>query len=245
MGWNIGKRSVARQDATSLGSHKPLARSDELILEELGEELLVYDQASNRAHCLGGRAATVWRACDGQKTVAELSAETGLDSELVSQALAELSECMLLDSLPAGAGMTRRDLTFRVAKLSAAAASVPLIVSVAAPTPAAAITPTPAVCARYSAASCSACCHIIGCCCCCEGGGGGACKLCYPTSSCDAFTCPSIGGNTFDSHCSCEGEAGKQGDVPPCEDQPNCANAQCESLIQLGQQGSCGCTYTG
>jgi len=243
VGWKNGKRSVARQDATSLDSHKPLARSDELILEELGEELLVYDQVSNRAHCLGGRAATVWRACDGQKTVADLSAETGLDSELVSQALAELSECRLLDGLPAGAGMTRRDLTFRVAKLSAAAASVPLIVSVAAPTPAAAITPTPAVCAQYSAQSCAACCHIIGCCCCCEG--GGSCKLCYPTSTCDAFTCPNATGPQYDSHCSCSGQAGDQGDVAPCAAQPGCANAQCESLLPPGQQGSCGCVYTG
>jgi hypothetical protein len=235
VGWKIGKRSVARQDATSLGSLKPLARSHGLVIEELGEELLVYDQMSDRAHCLGASAATVWRACDGEKTVAVLSAETGLDSEIVARALLELRGCSLLDGLPT-AGMTRRDLGFRAAKLGAAAASVPLIVSVVAPTPAAAITPTPALCAQYNANSCSACCNIIGCCCCCEGGGGtteSSCKLCYPTSTCAAFTCPSATPPAYDSHCSCKGGEFEAGSVT------------CEAVIQKGQQGSCGCTYTG
>jgi hypothetical protein len=227
---------VARQDATSLGSHKPLARSHGLIIEELGEELLVYDQLSDRAHCLSAKASTVWRACDGEKTVSALGAETGLDSELVAQALLELRECSMLDGLPAGAGMTRRDLSFKVAKLGAAAASVPLIVSVAAPVPAAAITPTPALCAEYNAHSCNACCQIIGCCCCCEGGGGGveeSCKLCFPTSTCADFTCPSANPPAFDSHCSCKGGEFEAGTV------------ECEDVISKGQQGSCGCTYTG
>jgi hypothetical protein len=236
VGWNIRKRSVARQDATSLGSHKPLARSHGLVIEELGDELLVYDQLSDRAHCLGAKASTVWRACDGEKTVSALTAKTGLDAELVAQALVELRECKMLDGLPAGAGMTRRDMTVRVAKLGAAAASVPLIVSVAAPVPAAAITPTPALCAEYNANSCAACCNIIGCCCCCEGGGGTtgpSCKLCYPTSTCADFICPSATPPQYDSHCSCKGGEFEAGTV------------DCEDVIQKGQIGSCGCTYTG
>jgi hypothetical protein len=235
VGWKIGKRSVARDDATTLSLHKPLARSHGVIIEDLGEELLVYDQMSDRAHCLGASAATVWRACDGQKTVEALSAETGLDAELVARALLELRDCNLLNGVPAN-GMTRRDLGFRAAKLGAAAASVPLIVSVVAPTPAAAITPTPALCAQYNANSCSACCNIIGCCCCCEGGGGtteSSCKLCYPTSTCADFTCPSANPPAYDSHCSCKGGEFEAGTV------------DCEDVIQKGQQGSCGCVYTG
>ena len=60
-----GRRSVARAAASSR-SKKPLARSEELVIEELGDELLVYDERTQRAHCLSATAARVWRACDGK-----------------------------------------------------------------------------------------------------------------------------------------------------------------------------------
>ena len=44
----------------------PCARSEDLIVEELGEELLVYDMKADRGHCLSPVAARVWRRCDGR-----------------------------------------------------------------------------------------------------------------------------------------------------------------------------------
>jgi len=43
----------------------PLARSADLIVDSVGDELLVYDSVSHRAHSLNSVGAAVWRACDG------------------------------------------------------------------------------------------------------------------------------------------------------------------------------------
>jgi hypothetical protein len=171
VGWKNGKRSVARQDATSLGSHKPLARSADLIIEEVGDEVLVYDSNSDTAHCLTPDAARVWRACDGGTPIETLTAQVGLSAERVDDALNELQRCQLLEQAPtvAGDGHTRRELSLRVAKVGAAAAAVPLIISVSAPTPAQA--GTIRFCAEFSSGNCGmetsgGCQGSIGCCCC-------------------------------------------------------------------------------
>jgi hypothetical protein len=169
VGWKNGKRSVARQDATSLGSHKPLARSEGLIVEELGDEVLVYDSKVDVAHCLSPDAARVWRQCDGEASVETLTAHAGLSAERAEDALDELQRCNLLEQPPtlAGDGHTRRELSLKVAKVGAAAAAVPLIVSVSAPTPAQA--GTLRFCATFSSGNCgtsSGCTGTVGCCCC-------------------------------------------------------------------------------
>jgi hypothetical protein len=163
------KRSVARQDATSLGSYKPLARSEDLIVEELGDEVLVYDSNSDTAHCLTPDAARVWRGCDGTTPIDVLTAQVGLSAERVDNALSELQACNLLEQAPtlAGDGHTRRELVLRVAKVGAAAAAVPLIISVSAPTPAQA--GTIRFCATFSSGNCGSstgCSGTVGCCCC-------------------------------------------------------------------------------
>ena len=160
---------------------KPRARSEGLVVEQLNDELLVYDLASNRAHCLGAPAARVWRACDGRTLVGSLSATLELDADSVDQALAGLEACDLLDEAPAlGAGTTRRELGIRVAKTSAAVAAVPLIWSIAAPSPAAAATPTVAFCAG----ACGGPCNAKPGCCCCRFGTRSSNRECYPTSLC-------------------------------------------------------------
>ena len=71
---------------------KPLARSDELIIEEIGDELLVADRKNNRAHSLNALAARVWHACDGETTTEQLVAKVDADPDAVAHALAELSD---------------------------------------------------------------------------------------------------------------------------------------------------------
>jgi hypothetical protein len=177
------------------GKLKPVARSEDLLIEEVGDELLVYDQLSNQAHCLGTLAARVWQACDGETSAEALASKLDLDSDSVARALAELSDCKLLEGdgplVVSNGGITRRDLGFRAAKVGAAAAAVPLIVSIAAPVPAAAITPTPAQCLLYTDSDCDNCTNICGCCCCGQSGGGPvepSCKTCYTTSGCPTIT---------------------------------------------------------
>lgn len=52
---------------------RPKARREDLIVQEVGEELLIYDQRRHRAFCLNPMAALVWRRANGRRTIAALS----------------------------------------------------------------------------------------------------------------------------------------------------------------------------
>lgn len=163
----------------------PLARTEELVVEQVGDELLVYDQRSNRAHCLSGAAAAVWRASDGRTTMDNLSARLELDRETVMGARDELDACELLDS-PQPAGVTRREATVRMAKVGAAAAAAPLIYSIAAPTPA--LAASQAFCLSLGCVQDCGTCHQGGCACCGPGNQTtSADKIC--TQDCSATYC--------------------------------------------------------
>lgn len=178
----------------------PLARSDELTVEELGDELLVYDLRTDRAHSLSPVAARVWRACDGKTQADDLAGRLGLDATEVERALDELERCELLTPGARG-GLSRRELTVRFAKGAAAAASAPLIVSIVAPTPAAALTPGCEAIGQclFDCGQTNHGCKGVACTCCqldrinCPRGGGGVqresnVKWCAPGT---AANCPS------------------------------------------------------
>jgi hypothetical protein len=190
-----------------------LRRSHDLVIEALGDELLVYDRTNTRAHCLSADAVRVWHACDGSSDARALSAGLGLALDVVRQALDELEASALLDhgieliDVAAGNGrsVTRRQLAVRSAKMGTAVATAPLILSIAAPTAMAAATPTPFQCEVYTVSDCgvsTGCGAVAGCCCCCQGSSGN-CKLCSSTSVCQAGIQPCsqlLGGGI--SHCS-------------------------------------------
>jgi hypothetical protein len=119
----------------------PQARRDGLLEETVGEELLLYDQNSHVAHCLSPIAACVWRHCDGEHDVTELSGHAGVSKSLVADALHELREKDLLDTEPQPMhstvpGISRREAIIRGVRVGAAVAATPLIVSATAATPA-------------------------------------------------------------------------------------------------------------
>ncbi|MDX6611706.1 MAG: hypothetical protein QOD75_892 [Blastocatellia bacterium] len=125
----------------------PKARRNKLVIQELSDEVLVYDQESDQAHCLNQTAALVWKQCDGQTDVATIAARLGdetqtkVDERLVWFALDQLGRDNLLDESLAApafmAGMTRRQMV-RTMGLAAAIA-VPVITSIVAPTTAHAV----------------------------------------------------------------------------------------------------------
>jgi hypothetical protein len=119
----------------------PRARKDGLLVETLGEELLLYDRDSHTAHCLSPIAAGVWQHCDGKRNVTGLAELTGASENLVADALQELREKDLLAAEPTlmqstALGISRREAIGRVVRVGAAAAATPLIVSATAATPA-------------------------------------------------------------------------------------------------------------
>jgi hypothetical protein len=190
-----------------------LARSEDLIVEEVEDDVLVYDIVKKHAHCLGATAARVWRACDGQTDVEALSETLELSEDVVMQALDQLESTGLLESNGLqilsgssgdGNGLSRRQFV----KVGGAAAATPLIYSIAVNTPMAAATPIPFQCEIYTVQSCGtsdACGHIAGCCCCCQG--GGSCKTCGSASFCSAGTqpCNPTQGGGFGAKCSTVG----------------------------------------
>jgi hypothetical protein len=169
VGW-FKRTSEARQ---ALRGSAPLARMDGLAIEQLGDEVLIYDQRTNQAHCLSAAAGQVWRACDGKTQPQQLSAQLGLDAVTVKQAISELQNCGLLDGVREP-GMTRREATNRLARVGAAAAAAPLIYSIVSPVPAAA--QSLAACEAVNAVpghDCGnqtsphlGCGSVAGCCCC-------------------------------------------------------------------------------
>ena len=51
----------------------PKARSEDIVSQQAGDELLVFDKKFHHAHCLNKLAGLVWRHCDGQRSVADLA----------------------------------------------------------------------------------------------------------------------------------------------------------------------------
>ena len=120
---------------------KPVARRTGLVVRELADEVVVYDEERHEAHCLNSTAATVFRNADGQRSVSDLAAVLGGQGaeaeELVRMALGQLGDARLLETPHAPApemGLARRDAMRRVGL--GAAILLPLVTSVLAPTPA-------------------------------------------------------------------------------------------------------------
>jgi hypothetical protein len=132
---------------------RPLARR-RLLIRELPEELLVYDQEEHRAHCLNRTAATVFRHADGTRTLSDLARllDPGAGSaaaKIVTLALTRLAEAGLLESGAVAPepepGLTRRELARRAGL--AAAILLPAVASIVAPTPAEAAATCATTCA--------------------------------------------------------------------------------------------------
>lgn len=119
---------------------QPRAKSEGVLVRELPEELVVYDLARSKAHCLNATSAAVWRYCDGQTTPTEIRARiasdfgTDVDDDFISLALSQLRERRLLDEpIAITPGLTRKDLVKRGA-LVAGVVALPAIASLSAPT---------------------------------------------------------------------------------------------------------------
>lgn len=132
----------------SMPSHDfvPVRRLEDVVIEALDDEVLVYDLQRNKAHCLNGTSAQVWNAIDGDRSVASMAAELGdsfpdQDADaIVWHALVQLSERRLLvGDLPEGApargdlASSRRELFRKAAMVGAAVVAVPVIRSIVAP----------------------------------------------------------------------------------------------------------------
>ena len=83
----------------------PIARNKNIVVQETGDELLVYDTEANRAVCLNPTSAMVWKHCDGSQSPWEigkaLRKELGkpVSEDIVWLALKQLDDENLLDEV--------------------------------------------------------------------------------------------------------------------------------------------------
>lgn len=81
----------------------PVARQSGLVIQELPGEVLVYDLESDKAHCLNRTAAAVWKYCDGNNSVEDISklyaGQSGhpVSVDLIWLAIDQLNESNLLE----------------------------------------------------------------------------------------------------------------------------------------------------
>ena len=127
---------------------EPLARKEGLVIEQMPDEVLVYDLDRHKAHCLNSTAAFVWQHCDGKSTVSniarrmekEFNAKVGDD--LVLLALDQLGKDHLLEkriALPAAmVNVSRRQVMRKIGLATAVA--LPVVISIMSPTAANAVT---------------------------------------------------------------------------------------------------------
>ena len=126
---------------------KPISRRDDLVVQDLDGEVLIYDLREHKAFCLNETSALVWQACDGEKNVAEIGRELGkklnspANDDLIWLALDQLKKENLIESKEEDFqidfnGMSRREVIRKVGLASVVA--LPIISSLVAPTAASA-----------------------------------------------------------------------------------------------------------
>ena len=95
---------------------RPVARTDGLVVREIGDETLVYDTRTHSAHCFNRTAALVFRHADGRSVAdiaANLARETDsiTDESVVRLALEKLTQAPLVQGGPGHAQPTKADPT--------------------------------------------------------------------------------------------------------------------------------------
>ena len=112
------------------------------MIDDLPDEVLVYDLDRHKAHCLNQTAALIWRQCDGSTSAAEIARrleeqfKAPVSEDLVWLALRQLTKLHLLEhpvSLPPQvAGISRRQMVRSLG--IAAVVALPLVTSITSPT---------------------------------------------------------------------------------------------------------------
>lgn len=119
----------------------PKARTENLVVQELDGEVLIYDLNIGKAFCLNESSALVWQACNGSNDVSEISDLLGkhlnstVDDDFVWLALDQLKKENLIENKEEVVvdfnGMSRRDVIRKVGLASVAA--LPFVSSLVTP----------------------------------------------------------------------------------------------------------------
>lgn len=153
----------------------PMARQTGLLVEQVDDELVIYDMDGKEAHCLRPLAAAVFHCSDGVTRTPEIAERVSkrlggtVSVAQVEEAVEQLEQTRLLESpqlqiaLDDGsAGISRRDAVRKFAYGGAVAAiSAPLITSILSPGTAYALSgcPVGSACTKNTDCSSGHCCQ--------------------------------------------------------------------------------------
>lgn len=134
----------------------PKTRNENIVVQEMEKEILIYDLKTNKALCLNETSALIYQLCNGSRTVAEISRMMGqksnesISEDLVWLALDNFKKDNLLENNEQFEinfkGLSRRQVIKKVGLASMVA--LPVIASIVAPS---------AVMAYSGFANCAAC----------------------------------------------------------------------------------------
>ena len=124
----------------------PNARNKGLVIQETGDEVLVYDLDTHKAHCLNQTAAYIWKACDGKTSVSEITrmysknVNNTVPEDMIWPAIDQLGEKNLLEKeLESNyRGLSRREVIKKIGLGTVIA--LPIVASLTSPTSALAAT---------------------------------------------------------------------------------------------------------
>lgn len=219
-------------------SDNPLARSENIVMQELKEEVLICDVSTNRMFCLNKTAAEVWKLCNGNRSVRQIAValkpifKEDFSEDLILFTLEELASKNLLVGRfsPANLfkGVSRREAVRRIGFASMVA--LPVISSLVLPsavhaqsgTACAELSGRPNGCPCASDSECAGCCNLE------NGFGNGVCAdasstgcACTSSSSCSSGCC---NGDTQRCDSSSSGSNGCQ-----CVDNSDCTSGCCST----------------
>lgn len=133
----------------------PKTRNENIVVQEMEDEVLIYDLMTNKAFCLNETSAMIFQLCDGKNSVAEIAdlmsikLKTLVSEDLVWLALDKLKQDDLLENGESFEidfkGLNRRQVIKKVGLASMIA--LPVVASMIAPTAA----------MSASASNCTAC----------------------------------------------------------------------------------------
>ena len=119
----------------------PQARENNIVVQKVFDEFVIYDLDKDRVHALNPMAAFVWQHCTGQRTPADLTAlirqefQTPQAESLLWLALDRLEQAYLLQdkvTRPTGSQVVTRRQMFKMAGVGLAL--IPVVASIVAPT---------------------------------------------------------------------------------------------------------------
>ena len=117
----------------------PIARKSGIVIQEVPEEVLVYDLDTNKAHCLNQTAALIWNSCDGSRSISDIAkhveslAGGSVSDDFVWLAIDQFNENNLLEEQVTANfnGLSRRDVIKKIGLSTMIA--IPVIASLVAP----------------------------------------------------------------------------------------------------------------